>query len=46
VVVVTRIDLSPQQQARFPFLLHEPVVPSALVFAVDNALRRSLGGPR
>jgi CheY-like chemotaxis protein len=46
VVVVAGIDLSPQQQARFPFLLHAPVVTEALVFAVDNALRRAIGDGR
>ena len=43
VVVVTGIDLSPQQQLDFPFFLRKPVVPEALIFAVDNALRRSQG---
>ena len=46
VIVVTGEELSPQQQARFLFLLHKPVVPEALVFAVDNALRRSRGTSR
>ena len=46
VVVLSGIDLSPQQQARFPFLLQRPVATQALVFAVDNALRRAFGGGR
>lgn len=46
VVVVTGIDLSPQEQLDFPYFLRKPVVPEALIFAVDNALRRSLGTRR
>ena len=43
IVVVTYDEFSPLEQARFPFFVHKPVAPEALVFAVDNALRRSLG---
>ena len=45
IVVVIYDELSPLEQARFPFFVHKPVVPEALVFAVDNALRRSIGTP-
>lgn len=43
IVVVTGIELSPQQQLDFPFFLRKPVVAEALVLAVENALRRSSG---
>jgi DNA-binding response OmpR family regulator len=41
VVVVTGTDVRRQEQADFQYFLHKPVVPDALIFAVDNAVRRS-----
>jgi DNA-binding response OmpR family regulator len=40
IVVVTGLDLSAEDRAAYPYFLAKPVRPEALVFAVDNALRR------
>ena len=41
VVVVTGTDVRREDQVAFQYFLHKPVVPDALIFALDNALRRS-----
>jgi len=41
IVVVTGTDVRRQEQADFQYFLHKPVLPDALIFAVDNALRRA-----
>src|SRR5687768_12639289 len=39
IIVVTGLELSPQDRANYQFFLAKPVQPEALVFAIDNALR-------
>jgi DNA-binding response OmpR family regulator len=40
IIVVTGQELPAEDRATYPYFLKKPVRPEALVFAVDNALRR------